>query len=173
MHLQAYTDCIAHMTTRFLTKPGAAAKAEDGRACGRKSGMALPSFERAHQRSWGGSAVLLIGINSPEALLIRRSHASHSPMVHCSFRQSNSQSATSSGTDSTICDRSHCQSLPNGWLFFSWPDAILPPSSRDLSQSWTNRSRFMLQDSYSTTKGACSRNLPAAYLRMQFILQHK
>jgi hypothetical protein len=41
------------------------------------------------------------GINSPEALESLRLHEAHSPSRHCSFRQSNSQRATSFGTSAT------------------------------------------------------------------------
>lgn len=47
------------------------------------------------------------GNSSPAACRSRRSQVSHSPTLHCDFRQSNSQIASASGTSSTICRRSH------------------------------------------------------------------
>jgi len=56
------------------------------------------------------------GINSPLAWERRRSQVSHSPSKHCALRQSNSQSARSSGTSRIHWSLSHCQTrakMPN------------------------------------------------------------
>jgi len=49
------------------------------------------------------------GINSPAARCKRRVQFSHSPSVHCGLRQSNSQRASSSGTQPTNCSRTQSQ----------------------------------------------------------------
>src|SRR5208337_62628 len=49
------------------------------------------------------------GINSPLARERRRSQVSHSPSRHCNLRQSNSQSAKSSGTSRIHWSFNHCQ----------------------------------------------------------------
>jgi len=49
------------------------------------------------------------GINSPAARCKRRVQLSHSPSVHCGLRQSNSQRASSSGTQPTNCSRTQSQ----------------------------------------------------------------
>ena len=55
------------------------------------------------------------GNNSPAPLRIRRSHLSHSLCMHCPLRQSNSQTAISSGISPTTCRFTNC---PSRWSGF-------------------------------------------------------
>ncbi|MGB2625227.1 MAG: hypothetical protein WAK20_00450, partial [Candidatus Acidiferrum sp.] len=88
---------IHPITIQFLAGSGVSSQSSVG--LGLKAQVALPLMRPScFNYLCEVSLFPLIGINSPAALLIRRSHVSHSPIVHCSFWQSNSQSATSLGT---------------------------------------------------------------------------
>src|ERR1700675_3232836 len=63
-------------------------------------------------------------------LLTRFSHAFHSPTVHWSLGQSNSQTADSSGTSWTIRFLILCHSRRKGLIFLSCcPDISVPPAT--------------------------------------------